>query len=416
VSPNDVRCNLAELVFYGHKGEGDDSKLYQLTNLPTVVVNVEGAQEIVSKENELSSNVYIISENGTKLLSTSETGVRGRGNASWNFPKKPYRLKFDSKQSPLGAPASAKKWTLISNYGDKSLMRNILAFEVSRRVGLSYTPFCHPVDLIVNGEYRGCYQLCDQVEAATGRVPAKDGYLIEIDAYASGEEVWFTSYKGAPVTIKHPDEDDITQEQRNFIKNYFNNMETAVYASNYTDPTSGYRKYLDLDSFLKNFIVGEFAGNTDTYWSVYMYKDAADGKLYTGPIWDYDLGFENDERTYPINNIGDYIYAAKGSVASESVRTLVTRIVKEDPAAKARLLELWTAARTEGSLNTLADMVDEKEQLLQQSQELNFKRWKILDTEVHENFQALGSYSAEVGTVRTYIKSRLESLDKLIRK
>jgi hypothetical protein len=193
-------------------------------------------------------------------------------------------------------------------------------------------------------------------------------------------------------------------------------METAVYASNYTDPTSGYRKYLDLDSFLKNFIVGEFAGNTDTYWSVYMYKDAADGKLYTGPIWDYDLGFENDERTYPINNIGDYIYAAKGSVASESVRTLVTRIVKEDPAAKARLLELWTAARTEGSLNTLADMVDEKEQLLQQSQELNFKRWKILDTEVHENFQALGSYSAEVGTVRTYIKSRLESLDKLIRK
>jgi hypothetical protein len=416
VSPNDVRCNLAELVFYGHKGEGDDSKLYQLTNLPTVVVNVEGAQEIVSKENELSSNVYIISENGTKLLSTSETGVRGRGNASWNFPKKPYRLKFDSKQSPLGAPASAKKWTLISNYGDKSLMRNILAFEVSRRVGLSYTPFCHPVDLIVNGEYRGCYQLCDQVEAATGRVPAKDGYLIEIDAYASGEEVWFTSYKGAHVTIKHPDEDDITQEQRNFIKNYFNSMETAVYASNYTDPTSGYRKYLDLDSFLKNFIVGEFAGNTDTYWSVYMYKDAADGKLYTGPIWDYDLGFENDERTYPINNIGDYIYAAKGSVASESVRTLVTRIVKEDPAAKARLLELWTAARTEGSLNTLADMVDEKEQLLQQSQELNFKRWKILDTEVHENYQALGSYSAEVGTVRTYIKSRLESLDKLIRK
>jgi hypothetical protein len=295
-------------------------------------------------------------------------------------------------------------------------MRNILAFEVSRRVGMSYTPFCHPVDLIVNGEYRGCYQLCDQVEAATGRVPAKDGYLIEIDAYASGEEVWFTSYKGAPVTIKHPDEDDITQEQRNFIKNYFNSMETAVYASNYTDPTSGYRKYLDLDSFLKNFIVGEFAGNTDTYWSVYMYKDAADGKLYTGPIWDYDLGFENDERTYPINNIGDYIYAAKGSVASESVRTMVTRIVKEDPAAKARLLELWTAARTEGSLNTLADMVDEKEQLLQQSQELNFKRWKILDTEVHENFQALGSYSAEAGTVRTYIKSRLESLDKLIRK
>lgn len=416
VSPYDVRCNLAELEFYGYPGEGDDSKLYQLTNLPTVVINTPNAEEITSKEYELSSNVYIISENGTKLLATSETGVRGRGNASWNFPKKPYRLKFASKQSPLGAPASAKKWTLISNYGDKSLMRNVLAFEVSRRVGLSYTPFCHPVDVILNGEYRGCYQLCDQVEAASGRVEAKDGYLIEIDAYAYGEEVWFQSNMGTPVTIKHPDEDDITWEQRNFIGDYFNKMEAAVFASSFTNQASGYRKYLDLDSFLKNFIVGEFAGNTDTYWSVYMYKDASDGKLYTGPVWDYDLAFDNDRRTYPINSLNDYIYSSRGSVASEAVRSMVTRIVKEDAAAKARLLELWTAARTEGGLNDLTEMVDEMEGMLQESQELNFKRWKILDQMVHENYQALGSYSAEVGTVRTYINNRLESLDKLIRK
>lgn len=415
VSPNDARCNLAELEFFGHPGAGDDSKLYQLTNIPTVVINTPDAQEITSKEYELSSNVYIISENGTNLLATSETGVRGRGNASWEFPKKPYRLKFDSKQSPLGAPASAKKWTLINNYGDKSLMRNILAFEVSKRVGLSYTPFCHPVDVILNGEYRGCYHLCDQVEAASGRVEAKDGYLIEIDAYAYKEVSKFNSSRGIPVTIKHPDEDDITQTQQNFIRDYFNQMESAVFASNYTDQHSGYRKYLDLDSFLKNFIVGEFAGNTDTYWSVYMYKDAADGKLYTGPIWDYDLAFENDRRTYPINNLSDYIYASRGSVASETVRSMVTRIVKNDAAAKARLLELWNAACSEGGLDNLVDMVDETEELLQESQELNFKRWKILNEKVHENYQALGSYTAEVETVRNYITKRLESLESLIK-
>lgn len=416
VSPNDVRCNLAELEFYGYADEGDDSKLYQLTNLPTVVINTQDAQEITSKEYELSSNVYIISEDGTDLLATTETGVRGRGNASWDFPKKPYRLKFASKQSPLGAPASAKKWTLINNYGDKTLMRNILAFEVSRRVGMAYTPFCHPVDLVVNGEYRGCYQLCDQVEAASGRVEAKDGYLIEIDAYAYSEDVWFSSNHGTPVTIKHPDEDDITQAQRNFIYNYFNKMEAAVFASDFTDASNGYRKYLDLDSFLKNFIVGEFAGNTDTYWSVYMYKDAADGKLYTGPVWDYDLSFENDGRTYPINSLYGYIYATRGSVASEAVRSMVTRIVRDDSAAKARLLELWTAACDEGGLKDLNDVVDETAEMLQESQELNFKRWKILNQQVHQNFQALGSYDAEVQTVRNYITARLESLDKLIRK
>ena len=416
VSPNDVRCNLAELEFYGYKGEGDDSRLYQLTNLPTVVVNIAGGEEVIEKEKNLISNVYMISEDGTNLLATSGTEIRGRGNASWDFPKKPYRLKFDEKQSPLGAPASAKKWTLLSNYGDKTLMRNMLAFEVSRRVGLSYTPFYHPVDLIVNGEYRGCYQLCDQVEAAKGRVDAKDGYLVEIDAYAYSEDVWFSSNRGTPVTIKHPDEDEITQEQRKFINDYFNQMEAAVFASDYTDPAEGYRKYLDLDSFLKNFIVGEFGGNTDTYWSVYMYKDAADGKLYTGPVWDYDLAFENDYRTYPINNLWDYIYASNGSVASEAVRQMVTRIVKEDPQAKERLIELWEAACNEGGLKNLNAVVDQNAELLKEAQELNFKRWKILNQHVHMNFQALGSYDKEVQTVKKYIDGRLEKFDELVRR
>ena len=416
VSPNDVRCNLAELEFYGHPGEGDDSQLYQLTNLPTVVVNIADGEEVIEKEKNLISNVYIISEDGTNLLATGGTEIRGRGNASWDFPKKPYRLKFDQKQSPLGAPASAKKWTLLSNYGDKTLMRNMLAFEVSRRVGLGYTPFCHPVDLIINGEYRGCYQLCDQVEAAKGRVDAKDGYLVEIDAYAYSEDVWFSSNRGTPVTIKHPDEDEITQEQRKFINDYFNQMEAAVFASDYTDPAEGYRKHLDLDSFLKNFIVGEFGGNTDTYWSVYMYKDASDGKLYTGPVWDYDLAFENDYRTYPINNLWDYIYASNGSVASEAVRQMVTRIVKEDPQAKERLIELWEAACNEGGLKNLNAVVDQNAELLQEAQELNFKRWKILNQHVHMNFQALGSYDKEVQTVKKYIDGRLEKFDELVRR
>ena len=416
VSPNDVRCNLAELEFYGYEDEGDDSQLYQLTNLPTVIINTENAQEIVSKENEISSNVYIISENGTNLLSTSETGVRGRGNASWDqFPKKPYRLKFKSKQSPLGAPASAKKWTLISNYSDKSLMRNILAFEASRRFGQAYTPYCHPVDVIVNGEYRGCYQLCDQVEAAEGRVPSKDGYLIEIDAYAWKEVSAFWSWKGTPVTIKHPDEDDITDAQRNHIESFFNQMETAALGSDFTDPEKGYRKYLDLESFLRNLLVGDFCGNTDLLWSVYMYKDAADGKLYTGPTWDHDLSFDNDYRSHPINNNNDFIFLTVPSPASDAVREMTRKIVKEDPQAKQMLAELWTEAYENGSLKTLPDYLDQTYLLLQESQELNFKRWKILNQQVHMNFQALGSYEAEVQFVKKCIEERLVKFDQYVK-
>ena len=417
VSPNDVRCNLAELEFYGVEGEGDDSRLYQFTNLPTVVINTEGAQEIVSKEEEISSNVYIISENGTKILSTSDTGVRGRGNASWlYFPKKPYRLKFDSKQSPLGAPASAKKWTLISNYSDKSLMRNILAFEISRRVGQVYTPFCHPVDVVVNGEYRGCYQLCDQVEAASGRVPAKDGYLIEVDSYAYDEEVMFTSWNGTPVTIKHPDEDDITKEQWSYIEYFFNLMESTALSSNFTDPVDGYRKYLDVDSFLRNFIIGEFAGNPDMLWSVYMYKDADDGKLFTGPAWDHDIAFDNDYTTHPINAKNDFLYLNGARAASEAIRQVADRIVKHDPEAKARLLELWEKAYNEGDLKTITRYIDENYNLLKESAELNFKRWPVLNERVHMNFQALGSYDAEVQYLRSVVSERLDIFDGYVRK
>lgn len=416
VSPNDVRCNLAELEFYGYEDEGDDSKLYQLTNLPTVVINTEGSQEIVSKEEELSSTVYIISEEGTNLLATTETGVRGRGNASWDqFPKKPYRLKFKSKQSPLGAPASAKKWTLISNYSDKSLMRNILAFEASRRIGQAYTPYCHPVDVIVNGEYRGCYQLCDQVEAAEGRVPAKDGYLIEIDAYAWKEVSAFWSWRGTPVTIKHPDEDDITDSQRQHIESFFNQMETAALGEDFTDPEKGYRKYLDLESFLRNLLVGDFCGNTDLLWSVYMYKDAKDGKLYAGPTWDHDLSFDNDYRSYPVNANNDFIFLFVPSPASDAVRDITRRIVKEDPEAKNLLAQYWNQALEEGDLKTLPEYLDQTYVLLQESQELNFKRWDILDSQVHMNFQALGTYESEVNFLKNCLKERLVKFDEYVK-
>ena len=429
VTPNDVRCNLAELAFYGEKGEGDDSQFYQITNLPTVVINTKGAQEVTSKEEELSSVVYIVSEEGKKLLATEKTGVRGRGNASWNFPKKPYRLKFDEKQQLLDAPAKAKKWTLINNYGDKTLMRNILAFELSRRFGLAYTPYCHPVDVVLNGEYRGCYQLCDQIEVNKNRVNITEmepedvalpelsgGYLIEVDAYASTEASHFYSTLGTPVTIKSPDDEDIVNAQTRYITDYFNRMENAVFASNFADPETGYRRYLDLDSFLKHFMVGEMSGNTDTYWSVYMTKDRESDKFFTGPVWDFDIAFDNDQRTYPIEAHTDYIFASKGSVASEAMRQMVNRIVKEDDGARQRLLELWSEARNTKGIDetSLLEYVDKTVELLNESQKLNFLRWNILSERVHENPQASGSYEGEVAIVKNFIRKRLPQMDGFI--
>jgi hypothetical protein len=149
-----------------------------------------------------------------------------------------------------------------------------------------------------------------------------------------------------------------------------------------------------------------------------MYKDRDSGKLYTGPVWDYDLAFDNDNRTYPINSLPGYIYNTNGSVASGAIRDMVTRIVTNDPAAHQRLIAIWNDACVKHGIDekSLLDYVAETKNLLYESQRLNFKRWKILNEYVHQNPQALGSYDAEVETVENYIKGRITKLDNLINK
>ena len=427
VGPNDARCNVAEVEFYGEKGEGDDSKLHQITNLPTVIINTVNAEEPYDKEHDIVSNIIIISENGTNVLEAPGES-RLRGNNSMTHPKKPYRIKFDKKQRPLDAPAKAKKWTLINNYGDKTLMRNMIAFEVARQVGMEYVSYIRPVDVILNGEYKGCYQLCDQIEVGDGRVPVTEmeetdisgdeltgGYLIEVDAYASGEISWFQSSRGIPVTIKSPDDDKITSEQTNYIKSYFNKLENAAYSVKYDSPTTGYRTLLDINSFLQHFIVGEVSGNTDTYWSTYMYKKRNDPKFYVGPVWDFDLAFENDNRTYPINNKTCYIYQWVNSSSAGTMEVLVERIVVNDTRTAGDLLEMWSTTRSNGlSGESLCDFVDKWAAEMDASQRLNFMRWDILNTKVHENPQASGSYEGEVAWVKNYLCERIAWMDNKI--
>ena len=411
VGPSDARCNIAEIEFYGHQGEGDNSQLYQLTNLPTVSVHTLDGRIPYDKVTDIEAQISIISDDGQSLLS-EPGGIRERGNYSRSFPKKPYRIKFNKKQRVLDAPAKAKKWTLINNYGDKTLMRNLLAFELSRRMGMPYTPYGHAVDVLLNGEYKGCYQLCDQVEVNKNRVDITEmtpqdisgsaltgGYFFEIDAYADQETSWFWSAQGNPVTIKSPDEDSIVYVQYNYIRGHFNKMETQ------------WRTYLDLNTFLRHFLVGELSGNTDTYWSVFMYKERDDDLIYTGPVWDFDLAFNNDNRTYPVNSKRDYIYRSGGSCAG-NMRSFVDRIVISDAQAKARLVEIWDEARQNGlSQESLVECVDQMEAELAQSQELNFKRWPIMMDYVHQNPTIWGSYSAEVENVRRFIKERVQWMD-----
>lgn len=431
VGPHDARCNVAEVEFYGHEGdvvtfdpeEGEANRtepgLYSLpAQIPVVSIHTVNSQEPYDKVHEIEAIISVISAD--KILTDTAT-IRFRGNGSLSFDKKPYRIKWDEKHRVLDSPAKAKKWTLINNYGDKTLMRNMLAFELSRRFGMPYTPFCTPVDVFLNGEYKGNYQLCDQVEVNKNRVSIEEmdescisgdaltgGYFVEIDAYANDEPVHFYSKKGNPVTIKSPDEDVIQQAQRTYITDYFNQMEAAVYSGSY----NSYSRLLDVESFLRHFLIGELSGNTDTYWSVYLYKPRGDAQFHCGPVWDFDLAFDNDSRTHPINSKSDWVYRSGGSTAGD-MRRFVDNIAG-GAQGTAMLKELWVDARRYRGINeaSLLEFVDECADLLDASQRLNFIRWPILNQYVHMNYQALGDYTKEVNVVKTYIKNRLPWIDR----
>lgn len=409
VGPNDARCNVAELEFYGEKGIGDNSHFYQLTNLPTVSIKTQDAIEPYDKENHILSTITIISDNGTKILQDKGT-TRLRGNASMDFPKKPYRIKFDHKQQVLDAPANAKKWTLINNYGDKTLMRNTLAFELSRWLKMPYTPYCKAVDVILNGEYKGCYQLCDQVEVHKNRVEVdklqpndtiiNGGYMIEVDAYAYNEMSMFYSDYGTPVTIKSPDEDSITYSQYEYISSYYSSVERQ------------WQQRLDLNTFLRHFLVGELSGNTDTYWSVFMYKKRDIDSLFTGPVWDFDLAFDNDIRIYPVNNKSDFIYRSGGSTVGY-MRQLVDQIVINNQASRSELEQIWQETRDNGlNVDTLIAFIEAEEASIEESANLNFTRWKILNTQVHQNPMARGSFSREVQVIKDFVNKRVAWMDR----
>ena len=430
VGPADARCNIAELAFYGHEGEGDESRLYQVTNLPTVSFHTVDAVDPYDKEHELISQFAFVYDGGSKVQ--RHTGKsRLRGNASMSHPKKPYRIKFDAssrifKDSPLCSPAKAKKWTLINNYSDKTLMRNLVAYEMGRRMGFDYVPWSQPVDVVLNGEYRGCYQLTDQITVDPNRVditemtPADNegealtgGYLVELDGYAQGETSWFTSICGNPITIKSPDDTDITPQQYAYIQDAFNQMEASIMMGGIGDESENFRTYLDEETLIKYFLTEELVGNPDAFWSCYMTKDRGSDIFRVGPIWDFDIAFDNDYRYFPVNNQGDFLSLTKGGAGNS--RSLLS-LIFQDQAFCDSLAAKWNRVREAGVITpeNVTQYIDSLATHLQQSQTLNFMRWPILSTMVQVNPRAAGSYEGEVQWLREFMQSRIPWIDNRV--
>ena len=271
------------------------------TGLPIVYINTKGGAPINSKEDWVTATISISGLGEYSDLAETPISIKGRGNTTWTWPKKPYNFKFESKTEVLGLPKH-KRWVLLANFMDRTLMRNALAFHLSELTSLSWTPKNRYCELILNGRHMGNYLLTEQIRADKNRVDIDEdhplSFLFESDFHYDNEWQWReyfgSSWQGSgniPFSVKFPDDDELTQEGFDAAKSYIHNILTVLYGSGFDDPTSGYRAHMDMDSFVDFWIVYELMGNHELNnpGSIYSYVDSG-GKWTAGPVWDFDWG------------------------------------------------------------------------------------------------------------------------------
>lgn len=461
-------CVGAEVIVGGRNGK-TRIIVMQSENLPAIHLTTQsGKLDYIHKRkgNRESGTITIVTAAGETDCSTAVEQIKGHGNATFTYEKKPYQIKLEKKASLLGME-EAKRYVLLANQHENSLLRNRITLDLARGLGLRFTPECRPADLYVNGEYRGSYLLTDKVGVDSGSVEITDsedalefvneaflerggepeafgrsdyeagrykgvrwpkepedltgGYLFELeyrDRY-DDEISGLVTEMGQAIVVKHPEEMGIAQGR--YAYELLGSFERAIFSPDGTDPESGkhYTQLADFESLVRKYMVEEASKNYDgNNSSQYFYKDSdsACPLLYAGPVWDYDSAWGN--------------YAKKGAekdaepeglrIAKEGYRYSwwPALYAQEDFAAHVRMvyeeelrpmLEVLAGVRAawEGcAVNALDDYARE----LNASAAMNFARWRIFNHSSRA-IQTGEDYEENIKFLKNWIKERTMFLD-----
>lgn len=413
---------------------------------------------INSKDNYVDTYIELYDKtpdsSGEGWWDSAEKGkieMRGRGNSTWVLPKKPFRMKFSEKFSPIGLNhAKEKSWTLLAQDMDKSLLRTHLAFEYSRALfdlqegyhdskAILFTPASQYINVYLtgdyydsstgktrymDGEYLGLYQMSDQLERATGRVAVEKleeadgdnhdkitgGYLIEADLHEGNHP---TAMKKIRFSYKYPKDDDFHQSQYDYISDFLNKAEQALYGPDFKDPQKGWRKYFDEKTLADFVIIKEFVGDMDGYTSIYAYKRRGHDKLFFGPIWDCDKGWDNDRRVphsqyHPLTSL--MIHA--GFWMPSNVQDDWFQHLWTDETFRAFVAKRWADKKEE--LKAVTDRVlREAPADMAKAIEANFTVWPFYYQYSSEAKMPAQTYELEIQRIRDMSAAREALLDNL---
>ena len=357
-------------------------------------------------------------------------GINIRGKSSGGFAKHQYHVETwdarndDTDVSILGLPAESD-WVLQGPYSDKSLMRNVLAYRWSNEIG-EYAPRTRFVELFLNtgndvislNDYVGVYVFMEKIKIAPQRVNITEvesndntepditgGYIVKKDKF-DPDDVTFRTSRGQNLIFTDPNGYDLSDQQRDWVRSFFNAFEATLYGSNFADPLDGYAAFIDVDSFIGHHIIVELCKNIDGFrLSTYMHKDR-NGKLHMGPVWDYNLSLGNADYLQGWRPQGWY-YGQLGDDAYPYWRRLF-----QDPEFRLRYADRWFAARRNVfTTDRLLGMVEDYATLLEEPAARNFERWNILGRYIWPNWFIADTFRQEIDWMKGWLADRLAWMD-----
>lgn len=405
--------NRQHLVFPSVVSDDDlaaEDELARKQSIPVVSIETAGGAGIYDKTNYVRGTITI-SDPG-KLYSDVEElfapmGIRGRGNSTWGWPKKPWKVKLDEKAEILGMPAD-KEWALLANYADRTLLRNVVAMKLSEICGFSWTPKMRSVEVYLNDEYQGVYTFSEHKKVSSSRVAIdkKTDFYFEIEENLDETTVWRTSM-GVPMMFSEPEVP--TAEQFDYVRQLFNDFEKALYS----DDVAAYEDYVDVDSFINYYIVQELTKNVDGNFrkSTFLTKEQGK-KLEMYHLWDFDLTLGNcGYFDWRVGN-GPQNFFIKDFASNCTPGDNWVNLMMRDPAFLIKLKSRWNALMPE--FEKIPDFIKEQALYLDQAQKRNFQRWNIRESVDWVMFPSLGSYEKEVDYLIDFYTDRLHWLDGAI--
>lgn len=373
----------------------------QLTNLPTIYLTVPDAigqdiNSVLKKTGNVAeyhaATIQVVDNTG-KIgnFTDSKLEIKVRGNSTSQDGKRPYRLKFAKdvkdaagnviethKHDMLGLGYKKRNWTLLTNHKDKSLLHNALTYHVGKAVGMPFCPGYQFVDLVINGEYRGNYQLSDHCEVGKNRIDVDEdtGWFIEAARQDMVEEPKVI-VAGLGITIKNPEPDNDVDlaTLKTSITDYFTKLNhfwgiysTPCSMEEFVNAKTGWRAYIDEES-LVNFYVGiNLTDDYDGFMTVKMYREA-DGKLMFGPLWDKDLAYGNWQ------NHGKLCEEYQtGYTFCDHMARMMT-----DPYFVKKVHDKLHAVVNAGFVANMQKKIEEMGETIKESQKLNQSKWWTCD-------------------------------------